>query len=1184
MGGVKIQSVQVKRLGHFYHLPDSMLVSSAFGGSKKAWFVFVEASCLGERDKEQALPGATLEKDLRVSALAACSGDDDCRDNNKTADFSHIDELPSVLEKRKSECIENDGFTMNKKNKIENKTDSLIEASGKVQSDIEMRKIRDELCDDLSSDTNLMLPSGAQKTLESETTADQTGELEKELYRDRSNSTTGEHVTKLAKVPPPQEVKGDELVTGLGNKKDKKQKKILSVSSEQLAISQPNSVIIGSVSSANLHTESPEANKDEAHVELLPNDDPKVMLSKRCIPLDEGGADGTNNESIPSPDFMGTSSPTEAVGSVRTKKKKTKAKKKAPGSTELGTKITAPLSSTVADLALKDLKNDKIVNDQSMLSVDESQKFDTSEKEIVSLHNPDPQVQPSESFEPSDQIETQEMSKGSILSSNLSLANEAVETGSSHIIKRKKLKPKKSADNLHESYLPGQGVLDVEMNDGTSERNKTIPQIDKLKDNSELSHKYKPEVLPEGNKILDSAKETLNGKESGIIETSLEDKHEMEAGKSGRSHKKKRAKVYTAIDGDITSMEHSNPVNASPAKHFEGDRGLSLKNEAEVTSSKASKPLDLGGVTVNCSEPGFAGQKSDNENGLEAVKPGGSQKKKKAKRNTDSVSDAPVKHFASEAQENQRTFAGTVEKPKKGARDSSISCASTDNESSGSKRIVSPLPDTDQTRETAIDLHGNLREAKNVENMDTSALQNPPTRLKINKVQQLLPGDADKEQVNEKNIKKKVKKTKRIQKNVAETQNSSKIEGKNVSDEELAGSGDKMGERDPQFDTMDRSASAETRTGNNSTLAEVLLGKHTGVASKSSNPEEDLKGACSSEVPCYHSRDNNLEGRPESMLNTKNIAETSKGGDEINFRHYFTPEQQRNKASSAKVKEALHSTKAKRKTKKRNFISDETLKASQLRHNEHNTDGDQLEESSTDAKGNKDLASTNKEKLEAYGDAVKASKSHDADEEKTPQKSIKLVVGNGSGSSKNNPSWLEDNKGTVMASNSSCSAKGSKRAFQDTSNKKQQSGFNKGRISAQKKLSKNDADIVNSSQQKKSLLSAPGAIFSDDSSGSSGDENHGNSESSTRMPSDHSSSSGFSDGESELSQDSRGNGYGGRKSFLNSKYPDPKDMSLHMILKSSKRFKKAKLTAAQSQEADTESQPVEFVPDSQANQ
>lgn len=50
------------------------------------------------------------------------------------------------------------------------------------------------------------------------------------------------------------------------------------------------------------------------------------------------------------------------------------------------------------------------------------------------------------------------------------------------------------------------------------------------------------------------------------------------------------------------------------------------------------------------------------------------------------------------------------------------------------------------------------------------------------------------------------------------------------------------------------------------------------------------------------------------------------------------------------------------------------------------------------------------------------------------------------------------------------------------------------------------------------------------------------------------------------------------------RHPDPSEMSMGMILRSSKRFKKAKLTAVQSQEADTESQPIEFVPDSQANQ
>lgn len=43
-------------------------------------------------------------------------------------------------------------------------------------------------------------------------------------------------------------------------------------------------------------------------------------------------------------------------------------------------------------------------------------------------------------------------------------------------------------------------------------------------------------------------------------------------------------------------------------------------------------------------------------------------------------------------------------------------------------------------------------------------------------------------------------------------------------------------------------------------------------------------------------------------------------------------------------------------------------------------------------------------------------------------------------------------------------------------------------------------------------------------------------------------------------------------------------MSLDMILRSSSRFKKAKLTASQSQAEDTESQPVDFVLDSQANQ
>jgi hypothetical protein len=40
---------------------------------------------------------------------------------------------------------------------------------------------------------------------------------------------------------------------------------------------------------------------------------------------------------------------------------------------------------------------------------------------------------------------------------------------------------------------------------------------------------------------------------------------------------------------------------------------------------------------------------------------------------------------------------------------------------------------------------------------------------------------------------------------------------------------------------------------------------------------------------------------------------------------------------------------------------------------------------------------------------------------------------------------------------------------------------------------------------------------------------------------------------------------------------------LEKILRSSSRYKKAKLTASQSQLEDTENEPVDFVPDSQAN-
>ncbi|KAJ1392867.1 hypothetical protein SESBI_35452 [Sesbania bispinosa] len=126
--------------------------------------------------------------------------------------------------------------------------------------------------------------------------------------------------------------------------------------------------------------------------------------------------------------------------------------------------------------------------------------------------------------------------------------------------------------------------------------------------------------------------------------------------------------------------------------------------------------------------------------------------------------------------------------------------------------------------------------------------------------------------------------------------------------------------------------------------------------------------------------------------------------------------------------------------------------------------------------------------------------------------------------------------------------------------------------------------VVSNTQQKKSLLA--GAIFKDDSSSTSEDEVD-NSDASTRTPSDTSILSDFSDGDSSSGLDSQQNGSNGGKrlenggrSSLKASLSDAKGMTIDRVLRSSTRYKKAKITASQLDES--ESQP-EFVPDSLAD-
>ncbi|CAK8567232.1 unnamed protein product [Lathyrus sativus] len=152
-----------------------------------------------------------------------------------------------------------------------------------------------------------------------------------------------------------------------------------------------------------------------------------------------------------------------------------------------------------------------------------------------------------------------------------------------------------------------------------------------------------------------------------------------------------------------------------------------------------------------------------------------------------------------------------------------------------------------------------------------------------------------------------------------------------------------------------------------------------------------------------------------------------------------------------------------------------------------------------------------------------------------------------------------------------------------TSNANLEEGFNKTVQNKARKASGNDAmRVVSNSQQKKSLLE--GAIFKDDSDSVSEDEDKAyNSDASTRTPSDNSIPSDL-DGYDSPGLDSQQNGsYDGKglendeKSSLKSSLSGTTKMPIEHILRSSARYKKARITASQLDES--ESLP-EVVPDS----
>ncbi|KAJ8569667.1 hypothetical protein K7X08_006244 [Anisodus acutangulus] len=283
-------------------------------------------------------------------------------------------------------------------------------------------------------------------------------------------------------------------------------------------------------------------------------------------------------------------------------------------------------------------------------------------------------------------------------------------------------------------------------------------------------------------------------------------------------------------------------------------------------------------------------------------------------------------------------------------------------------------------------------------------------------------------------------------------------------------------------------------------------------------------------------RNSDIHSNSESSRKDVKNADKSEG---INFKQYFVPGQH-GKVASKKPKKSNRDTKAGRKSKKDGMTSRGT---------------------------SEDILNSRIE--------VPLPSHSSAQGDKNLEDAGKLATSDA-------PAYKKKSEESMDESTSSSRSKGSDRFPEDN---RRQTGSEIQSL-ATRNTKTRTGDINDLTLPKKGLLPTPEPKLVDSRSRRSDSKGGGESGSSTETPSDYSSSGDSVEG-SEISQASTPTGanvakhndagakHKGKSSFLG------QGTTMDMILRSSSRFKKAKVTAAQCQ--DEESQPVDVVPDSLAD-
>ncbi|KAL7171642.1 hypothetical protein ACSBR2_036325 [Camellia fascicularis] len=511
-----------------------------------------------------------------------------------------------------------------------------------------------------------------------------------------------------------------------------------------------------------------------------------------------------------------------------------------------------------------------------------------------------------------------------------------------------------------------------------------------------------------------------------------------------------------------------------------------------------------------------------------------------------------------------------------------------------------PLTQVNRTRENAENMDGNSRKkSKKNRSSDAKDLTDSPVKEQANKVGSLQLNQSNMIRRSEEKMDEESGNKKRLNQNTAaKSLPDFPAKEQEFGGEELAPSNGRQIEVDTPSRTKRKSKSVKTNSKNQLTGQELEHG--------SFRPQQTLKTVDSTQVPLSDVDDSALKNG--NMDNADGHIEVSKcDGDMVNFKDYFVSVEHKHEVTPVELvvdkaseeRRSAGDMKAKKKAKKLVVTSSATspdlqnsLKlyvnqgSERKSHGRNSSPGQRQESLSKDEHNEVGLHSKSSK---VSKNVVKAPDSDHAEQIKTiPQEAKQVGAVNGSKTIGSVPAHPKRNN-----ESSSATTLGSESSEKNLRNKKEtkhQLSLDRHHAKVSKASSKTMGKVVNSSRSEKSLLATPGAIFRDGSSESSEDESGAvNSDATTRTPSDNSSSSGSSEVESKSSLDSRRNGSNGAKekhgkNIIKSQVPSPKNITMNMILRSSRRFKKAKHAATKLQLEDTESQPVDIVPDSQMNQ